>query len=64
MKKRQSPMRSAMLRILPFIGFLMAVLGTLFGDLPTNLGIVLLFTLGAASIAAWFVAIPNSDSGR
>jgi hypothetical protein len=63
MKNRQPPMRSAILRIVPFIGFLLVVFGTLLGDLPANLGIVLLCALGAASLAAWFVGVPNSNNG-
>jgi hypothetical protein len=55
---------SAVLRVLPFIGFLITFIQTPPREGSGPLGFLLLATLGAASIAAWLVWSPNSENGE
>jgi hypothetical protein len=54
----------ALLRILPFVGFLIVVFGVVAGDYPALLGFILMGILGALSIAAWLVWSAGSRNGQ
>ena len=54
---------SAILRVVPFIGFLLIVMWLLSGDAPSTLGIVLLGILGPTSVGVWFIGSARSENG-
>jgi hypothetical protein len=55
---------SALLRILPFIGFLTGVFQILSRGSVDTAGILIVLVLGVASIATWFVWYPKSHNGN
>ena len=55
---------SALLRVVPFILFLITVFGVLSGNNLDNRALLLLGVLAVASLGAWFILIPKSHNGR